>query len=158
MKKNLLAMVAVALLAGPMAAQAIPTSVSGQFTCVTGSPSDCALATSLVSWTWDGSDFTIANNGSGYVSEVYFDLSSGMSASFLGGAGTVFFYSGANPGSLPGSNSVDFMSDAPFDSDAAGSIHRGLDLSETATFRTRGRLLCRGSHAESPRRSSIHEA
>jgi hypothetical protein len=137
-KKNLLAMVAVTLLAGPMAANAIPS----EFTCISGSFSNCALATSTLSWNWNGLDLTISNNGSGYVSEVYFDLGSGMSASFLGGTGSnVFFYTGASPGSLPGGSSVGFVSDASYDSDPAGNLHRGIDLGETATFRILGAVL-----------------
>lgn len=138
MKKTLLAMAAVTLLAGPMAANAIPS----EFTCISGSFGDCALATSTLSWEWNGLDFTIANNGSGYVSEVYFDLGSGMSASFLGGTGgNVLFYAGASPGSLPGGSSVGFVSDASFDSDPAGTTHNGIDLGETATFRILGAAL-----------------
>jgi hypothetical protein len=137
MKKNVLAIVAVVLLAGPMAANAIPS-----FTCISGSTSDCALATSTLSWTWNGLDFTIANNGSGYVSEVYFDLSSDMSVSFFGGTGgNVSFYAGASPGSLPGGSSVGFISDASYDSDPSGTIHNGIDLGETATFRILGAAL-----------------
>ena len=109
------------------------------FSCIDGSASDCALATSTLSWTWNGLDFTIANSGSGYVSEVYFDLGSGMTASFLGGTGgSVFFYAGASPSSLPGGGSVGFVSDSSFDSDPAGSTHNGIDLGETATFRILG--------------------
>ena len=138
MKKQVLGVLAVCLLAGPMAAQAVP--VTGGFSCVTGSVSDCSLASSTLSWTWDGLDFSIANSGGGYVSEVYFDLSSGMSAFFLGGTGNVFFYSGANPGSLPGGNSVGFASDRSFDSDPGG-LHWGIDQGETATFRILGAAL-----------------
>jgi hypothetical protein len=137
-KKTLLAMAAVTLLAGPMAANAIPS----EFACISGSFGDCALATSTLSWDWNGQDFTISNSGSGYVSEVYFDLGSGMSASFFGGTGgNVFFYAGAAPGSLPGGSSVGFASDASFDSDPAGTTHNGIDLGETATFRILGAAL-----------------
>ena len=120
-------------------ASAMAQAESGSFGCINGSFSDCALATSSLTWTWDGQDFTIANSGSGYVSEVYFDLGSGMSASFQGGTGgNVFFYSGANPGSLPGGGDVGFVSDASFDSDPAGQVRNGIDLGETATFRIAG--------------------
>lgn len=135
MKKSLRAIAAVALLAGPMAAHAIPS----EFTCISGSFSDCALATSTLSWQWDGLDLTISNTGSGYVSEVYFDLGSGMLASFLGGTGgNVFFYAGGSPSSLPAGSSVGFISDASYDSDPAGTTHNGIDLGETATFRILG--------------------
>jgi hypothetical protein len=114
---------------------------AGEFSCINGSFGDCALATSTLSWAWDGLDVTIANNGGGYVSEVYFDLSPGMSASFLGGTGTVSFYSGASPASLPGGKSVGFTSDASFDSDPSGTKHNGIDQGETAIFRITGASL-----------------
>jgi hypothetical protein len=123
--------IGAALAGASLAAQA------GSFDCVAGTFNDCALATSNLSWAWNGLDFTIANSGGGYVSEVYFDLGSGMTASFLQGTGTVNFYAGASPGSLPGGNSVGFVSDASFDSDPA-SAHNGLDAGETATFRILG--------------------
>lgn len=127
------AAIAAALAAGSAAVQA------GDFTCITGTFSDCALATSSLSWTWNGLDFTIANGGGGYVAEVYFDLGSGMAASFLGGTGgNVLFYSGANPSSLPGGSSVGFVSDKGFDSDPQGNTHNGIDIGETATFRILG--------------------
>jgi len=125
--------VAGALAAACACAQASP------FTCVSGTADDCALATSHLSWAWNGLDFTIANSGGGYVSEVYFDLGTGMTASFLSGTGTaVNFYAGAAPGSLPGGNSVGFVSDQSFDSDAARQPHWGIDSGETATFRITG--------------------
>lgn len=137
MKRNTFGMwrraVAAAALAGAsVAAQA------GTFTCISGSFSDCAQATSTLSWSWSGLDFTIGNEGTGYVSEVYFDLSSGMSASFVGGTGTVNFVAGAQPPSLPGGTSVGFTSDAAFDSDASGQPVWGLNTGETATFRILG--------------------
>lgn len=134
------AAIAAALLATCTTAQAIP--VTGGFSCISGSFVDCAAATSSMSWSWDGLDFTIANNGLGYVSEVYFDLGVGMSASFFGGTGgNVFFYSGASPGSLPGGSSVGFISDSSFDSDPAGTTRNGIDSGETATFRILGGTL-----------------
>lgn len=134
------AAIAAALVAASTTAQAIP--VSGDFSCITGSFVDCSVATSTLSWTWDGLNFTIANNGIGYVSEVYFDLDGGMSASFFGGTGgNVLFYSGANPSSLPGGNSVGFVSDGAFDSDPQGTTHNGIDNGETATFRISGAAL-----------------
>src|SRR5205823_7475056 len=92
---------------------------------------------SHLSWSWSGLDYTIVNNGGGFVSEVYFDLGSGMTASFLGGTGTVDFYAGANPAKLPGGNAAGFHSDASFDSDP-GSTHNGIDTGEAATFRIAG--------------------
>jgi hypothetical protein len=128
--------VAVALAGACAATHAAP------FSCIAGTADDCALATSTLSWTWDGSDFTLANSGSGYVSEVYFDLSSGMSVSFLGGTGgNVLFYAGASPGSLPGGGSVGFVSDASYDSDPVGTTRNGIDQGETATFRIVGASL-----------------
>jgi hypothetical protein len=112
---------------------------AGEFACISGSFADCAAATSALSWTWNGLDFTISNDGVGYVSEVYFDLAGGMSVSFQGGTGgNVSFYAGANPSSLPGGNSVGFVSDKSFDSDPAGTVHNGIDSGETATFRILG--------------------
>jgi hypothetical protein len=132
--KSIRSAAVAALLAGGAA-----LAHAGEFTCVAGSFSDCALATSTLSWTWNGLDFTIANSGSGYVSEVYFDLGAGMGAQFLGGTGgTVNFYVGASPGSLPGGNSVGFVSDTSFDSDGQGQSHWGVDNGETATFRISG--------------------
>ncbi|HKU14535.1 MAG TPA: PEP-CTERM sorting domain-containing protein [Steroidobacteraceae bacterium] len=136
MKKRFLGILAVALLGGPMAANAVPAG----FACVSGSFNDCALATSTLSWSWNGTDFTVSNGGAGYVSEVYFDVSSGMSVSFLGGTGNIFFYSGASPGSLPGGNTVGFASDRSFDSDPGG-LHWGIDQGESATFRILGAAL-----------------
>ena len=108
---------------------------AGVFSCISGTPTDCALAQSTLSWFWDGQDFTIVNSGSGYVSEVYFDLASGMSAAFSGSTGTVSFTAGAQPGSLPGGMSVGFTSDAGFDSDAQGGSQFGINNGESASFR-----------------------
>jgi hypothetical protein len=119
-------------LAGAVAAASAET---GSFSCASGSLIDCSAATSTLSWSWNGSQFTIANNGSGYVSEVYFDLSGSMVASFQSGTGgNVLFVSPSNPGSLPGGNTVGFVSDIGFDSDAPGNPHNGIDQGETATF------------------------
>src|SRR3989442_12614544 len=57
---------------------------TGSFTCVAGSFADCTLATSTLSWSWDGLNFTVSNAGDGYVSEVYFDLSGGVGATSVG--------------------------------------------------------------------------
>jgi hypothetical protein len=114
---------------------------AGSFSCASGSAADCTLATSTLSWSWDGTFFQLSNAGSGYVSEVYFDLGAGMSASFFGGVGTVNFTVGASPGSLPGGASVGFVSDAAFDSDTPGVPVNGINLGESATFRIEGAAL-----------------
>jgi hypothetical protein len=127
---------AAALLAGAAFA-----AHAGVFDCVAGISVDCSAATSALSWTWDGQDFTIANSGTGYVSEVYFDLGTGMTVTFRGGTGGyVSFYQGASPASLPGAGSG-FASDASFDSDPAGTTHPGIDSGETATFRILGAAI-----------------
>ena len=111
---------------------------TGTFTCAAGTFADCSLATSTLSWSWDGLNFEVDNSGSGYVSEVYFDLGAGMAASFVGGTGgNVAFYAGASPGSLPG-GPVTFQSDASFDSDPAGDLSNGINGGETATFAITG--------------------
>lgn len=131
------------------------TAHAGEFTCLTGSFNDCALATSSLSWAWNGLDFTIANAGGGYVSEVYFDLAAGMNVSFLGGSGgTVNFSLGASPGNLPGGNNISFVADAAFDSDAAGQPHRGIDAGEAATFRIAGADI--GSFDEGALAAGVH--
>ena len=111
------------------------------FSCATGSAADCSLAASTLSWTWDGTFFTLSNSGAGSVAEVYFDLGAGMSASFFGGVGTVNFSAGASPGSLPGGVGVGFTSDAAFDSDANGKPVYGIDMGESATFKITGAAL-----------------
>jgi hypothetical protein len=137
MKKKRVRALCAAIAATLLAAPALTNA--SEFTCITGAFVDCADATSSLSWTWNGVDFTIENSGAGYVSEVYFDLSSGMSVSFSAGTGgNVSFYSGANPGSLPGGTSVGFVSDVSFDSDPAGTVHNGIDPGETATFQILG--------------------
>ena len=124
------------------------------FSCAAGSSQDCALATSSLSWTWDGTYFTLTNGGSGYVSEVYFDLGAGMAASFYSGVGTVNFAAGANPSNLPGGSSVDFVSDAAFDSDASGKPIYGINLGESATFKITGAAL--GSFSASDIAAGAH--
>lgn len=111
------------------------------FSCASGDTADCALATSTLSWTWDGTFFTLSNAGTGYVAEVYFDLSAGMEASFSSGVGTVNFTSGASPGSLPGGSTVDFTSDAAFDSDSGSQPVNGINQGESATFKITGAAL-----------------
>jgi len=114
---------------------------TGSFSCVAGSFADCSLATSTLSWSWDGLNFTIANAGAGYVSELYFDLGDSMTASFVGGTGgNVAFHAGASPSSLPGAP-LTFTTDASFDSDGAGGPHFGIDIGETATFQVTGAAL-----------------
>lgn len=111
------------------------------FACISGSTTDCSAATSTISWSWDGSLFTVINGGTGYVSEVYFDLGAGMGASFSGGTGTVLFSAGASPGSLPGGTTVGFTSDAAFDSDGGkGPPVNGINMGESASFLITGAL------------------
>jgi hypothetical protein len=118
------------------------SSQAASFACITGTVGDCSLATSTIAWTWDGSTFTVTNSGSGYVAEVYFDLSAGMAASFSGGTGTVLFTPGAAPPALPGGSSVGFSSDAPFDSDGgSGKPVNGVNMGESASFSITGALL-----------------
>jgi hypothetical protein len=113
---------------------------SGSFDCITNnSPASCAQGESTLSWTWDGlSAFRISNGaGGGYVAEVYFDLGTGMDASFNQTASSlgVTFTAGARPGSLPGGNAVGFTSDAAFDSN--NSI-AGINSGEWAVFNVSG--------------------
>ena len=133
--KNIRTIALAAALAGAAAG-----ANAASFACIAGSTSDCSEAESSLSWTWNGLDFTITNatGALGYVSEVYFDLSAGMAASFLSGTGTVAFHSGASPGSLPGGNTVGFVSDTSFDSDVRGQPVYGIDAGESATFRILG--------------------
>jgi hypothetical protein len=112
---------------------------SGSFECITNnSAQSCAQGESTLSWTWNGTDFTILNAaGGGYVSEVYFDLTSPMVVSFNAGLSSVgvSFTSGANPGSLSGGNSYGFASDMAFDSDARRSAPVwGINALEHAVF------------------------
>lgn len=111
---------------------------AGSFSCASGTVTDCALATSTLSWTWDGLNFTLSNSGSGYVSEVYFDLSAGMDASFVSGVGVVNFTPGASPANLPGGISVGFHSDEGFDSDPITFPGKGINNGESATFQITG--------------------
>src|SRR5947207_13987004 len=93
---------------------------TGSFTCVAGSFADCTLATSTLSWSRDGLNFTVSNAGAGYVSEVYFDLTAGIAASFVGSTGgDVAFYTGATPSALPNGPAT-FTAYASFSSDAPG--------------------------------------
>lgn len=142
MLKHLPSIVVAALVAVAPAASAQTT---GSFDCITNnSAASCAQGESTLSWDWDGSNLTIANSGSGYVAEVYFDLSTGMSVSFNSGlsSGGVSFSSGANPGALPGGNAVLFSSDAAFDSDAGGGQPvNGINLGEFAVFSISGASL-----------------
>lgn len=138
--KSLALSLVLATAAGTAAAQA-----SGSFDCITNnSTASCAQGESTLSWEWDGSNLTIANDGTGYVAEVYFDLGTGMSVSFssvLSSAG-VSFTSGANPGALPGGNGVSFVSDAAFDSDAPGGAPvNGINGGEFAVFSITGASL-----------------
>jgi hypothetical protein len=136
--KNIRTIALAAALAG---AGVMAHAETGSFACIAGTSGDCALAESTLSWSWNGLDFTIANSGAGYVSEVYFDLSAGMSASFLSGTGTVSFHAGSAPPALPGGNTVGFVSDAGFDSDGGGAPINGINAGETATFRILGAAL-----------------
>jgi len=142
MLQRLSSVVFAALLVAGSAASA---QTSGSFDCITNnSVASCSQGESTLSWDWDGSNLTIANSGSGYVAEVYFDLSSGMSVSFNSGlsSGGVSFSSGANPGALPGGNAVLFSSDASFDSDAGGGQPvNGINLGEFAVFSISGGSL-----------------
>jgi len=130
------AVLAAALAVGASASQA------ATFECISGAVGDCAAATSSITWSWNGSLFTVTNGGSGYVSEVYFDLGAGMGASFSSGTGTVLFTPGASPGSLPGGVGVGFVSDAAFDSDPGkGAPVNGINNGESASFLITGALL-----------------
>lgn len=126
-----------ALLASVGAAQA--QSASGSFDCITNnSTASCTQGESTLDWAWDGAVFSIFNRaGGGYVAEVYFDLTAGMSASFNAGASSsgVLFTAGATPGSLPGGNAVGFASDAAFDSN---SNTLGINAGEWAAFNVSG--------------------
>ena len=110
---------------------------SGSFDCITNnSAASCAQAEAGLVWTFDGTLFSITNNSTGYVAEVYFDVGTGVSVTFAGGAGTSFS-AGASPGRLPGGTSVGFASDFAFDSNTPIGGN-GIDRGETATFRFAG--------------------
>lgn len=121
------------------ASMAQAQSASGLFDCVTdNSQASCTQGESTLSWTWDGSNFSIHNAaGGGYVAEVYFDLGVGMSASFNTGAssGGVLFTAGAAPNELPGGTPAGFASDAAFDSNDNTA---GINGGESATFTIAG--------------------
>jgi len=93
-----------ALLAGAaMTAVSAAQAASGSFLCIS-SPADCADGVNNnLTWSYDGSAFTILNGGSSgfFVSDVYFDFGSATDVSFLGGAGTAFT-TPATPANLPG--------------------------------------------------------
>lgn len=130
------------LVAASCLAAASLSSQAASFACITGNAGDCSVATSTIHWSWDGSTFTVTNDGIGYVAEVYFDLSTGMLASFSGGTGTVLFTAGASPGSLPGGSSYSFVSDAAFDSDGGkGPPVNGVNMGESASFAITGATL-----------------
>lgn len=127
-----------ALLAGLALSTASQAQSSGSFDCISNnSASSCAQAESGLAWTFDGSLFSITNNSTGYVAEVYFDVGAGVGVTFAGGAGTSFTL-GAHPAALPGGNTVGFVSDFAFDSDARGTPVNGINTGETATFRFTG--------------------
>lgn len=132
---------ACAIAAAMVGMSGMAQAQSGGFGCVTGnSVGSCAQAEAALSWTWDGSIFTIANAaGGGYVSEVYFDLVvPGMSVSWLGGVGTSFS-AGAAPDALPGGNMIGFVSDFAFDSDPGrGAPIGGIDPGESTRFAITG--------------------
>ncbi len=134
MKIKLKALALFAALAVSAAAQA--QSTSGSFGCITNnSAASCNQAAAGLAWNFNGSIFSITNNTTGYVSEVYFDVNPGVTAAFVGGTGgTVAFTAGAQPPSLPGGNqpTVLFVSDLAFDSGAGQT--RGINTGETANF------------------------
>ena len=137
-------MLAATLLAVPLVfglgwTSAAQAQSSGSFDCITNnSASSCAQAESGLAWSFAAGVFSITNNSTGYVAEVYFDVGSGVGVSFLGGAGTLFTL-GASPGSLPGGNGVGFVSDVAFDSDTRGRTRgNGINTGETARFSITG--------------------
>lgn len=137
---------------------------SGSFACITNnSAASCAQGTSALSWTWTGTVFTIFNAAigggyTGYVSEVYFDLTAPMTVSFNSGASSatgVGFTLGASPPALPGGNSYGFTSDAAFDSDRRReSPTWGIDPGEHAAFSFSGAAL--GSFDVGALASGVH--
>jgi hypothetical protein len=133
MKIKLKALALFAALAMSAAAQA--QSTSGSFSCITNnSAASCNQAAAGLAWNFNGSIFSITNNTTGYVSEVYFDVNPGVTAAFAGGTGTLFTL-GANPPRLPGGTSVSFTSDLAFDSDPRrGRPINGINQGETASF------------------------
>jgi len=115
---------------------------SGSFDCITNnSAGSCAQAESGLGWTFESGLFSITNNSTGYVAEVYFDVGAGVGVTFAGGAGTSFTL-GASPGSLSGGNTVGFVSDFAFDSDTRGrgTPVNGINTGETARFLFTGPL------------------
>ncbi len=126
-------------------APVVSAQTSGSFDCITNnSAASCTQGESTLSWDWDGSNLTIANSGSGYVAEVYFDVSSGMAASFNAGLSSagVLFSPGASPGALPGGNAVSFSSELSFDSDGGrGQPVNGINGGEFAVFSFSGTSL-----------------
>jgi len=91
---------AVATLAGAAA-----HADSGSFACIS-SPADCTAATgNNITWSYDGSTFTITNGGptTWFIGDVYFDFATATPVSLIGGAGTSFS-SPATPAALPGGN------------------------------------------------------
>jgi PEP-CTERM motif len=132
-------MVAATMTACAGMAQAQATN--GSFDCITdNSTASCSQGESTLSWDWDGGSlFRIFNTvGGGYVSEVYFDLVTGMDASFNAGASStgVSFTAGARPARLPGGNAVGFTSDEGFDSN--NRRREGINGGEHAAFTVTG--------------------
>jgi hypothetical protein len=133
--KHLLAAAALAATVGAAQAQ----SASGSFDCITNNAlASCTQGESTLSWAWDGSVLSLYNAaGGGYVAEVYFDLGTGMAASFNLAASSagVSFSPGARPAALPGGNAAGFASDEAFDSN---SNTLGINAGEWAAFNVTG--------------------
>jgi hypothetical protein len=125
---------ALALFAALTMSAAAQAQSSGSFSCITNnSAASCNQAQNGLNWTFDGSIFSITNNSTGYVAEVYFDVNPGVTAVFAGGTGTNFT-SGASPANLPGGNQpgVLFTSDLAYDSGSGNT--NGINQGETASF------------------------
>ena len=142
MRNNLFSsLVAAALLAGPIAAHAVPFS----FDCITNNSStNCTTGENqlLVDVTGTASyvDFLFTNSGPGAssIADIYFDWTNAGAALPLGtitdsGAGVSFSW-GANPSNLPGGNSIGFSANIGADSNAPAQPN-GVNPGEWINFR-----------------------
>ena len=124
---------ALALFAALTVSAAAQAQSSGSFDCITNnSAASCTQAESGLSWVFNGSLFSITNNSTGYVSEVYFDLIPSVTVAFASSQGVVFSTQNVSPANLPGGNTVSFTSEYGFDS--GNSQARGINRGETANF------------------------
>lgn len=119
----------------------LPCLASAQsFSCISGG-AQCATAETTLTWSFSGSNLTIANqalaDNNSFIRNIYFDTSEGMSISLVGSTDLSAFVAGGSPTNLPAGTNVGFVADSQWTATNPSSTY-GINAGESITFSLSG--------------------